>query len=156
MINFDGIEDNLFSTLSENNLPKETSFNVPTDYFTNLENEILAKVSSEVKEVKVISLKDQVLRFAPIAAAASIALFIALNTFIFNKNDAISFDNLADAEIENWLTNNITLIDSDELLTAFSDLNLENISIAENSYNNQEIEDYLLSKEATAQLLENE
>ena len=119
---FNNLEDVIATKLSEENFTKENNFEVPDTYFSNLEDTILAKVSSLEKEIKVISFKEKVLKMIPIAAAASIVLFIGLNSFVFKTTKELTLDSLSDDDIEFWFdsssltTNEITLVLKDEIL----------------------------------------
>lgn len=137
---FEGIEENLFSTLSEENLPKEPSFNVPTDYFTNLEDTILAKVSSEEKQVKVVSLKTRVLKLIPIAAAASVLLFIGINNF---SNGKITINDITSEELSSWFDNNPENLNSEEFAIVFEENDFEENELAEATIDETNLEEYL-------------
>lgn len=137
---FDGIEDSLSSALSENNFPKETSFNVPTDYFANLENEILAKVTSKVKEVKVISLKQRVLQFIPVAVAASFLLFIGINTF--SKENA-TINDITSEELSSWFDNNSENLNSEELAMVFEPDDFDENELSDTTIDEINLEEYL-------------
>ncbi|SDR82256.1 hypothetical protein SAMN05216503_1051 [Polaribacter sp. KT25b] len=142
---FNNLEDVIATKISEENLNKEIGFKVPDTYFNNLEDTILAKVSSE-KETKIISFKDRLLKMIPYAAAASIVLFIGLNSFVFNTDKELTLDSLTDTEIEYWLdantlnTNDISIVLEDDLLDEndfyFTTLNDETIEDYINSIDN--------------------
>ena len=143
---FDNLEDVISVKILEDNFAKETAFKVPDTYFNNLENSILAKVSSKEKETKVISFKESVFKIIPFAAAASILLFIGLNSFVFDTNEEFTLDALSDNDIEYWLddsslnTNDIALILEDEIINenefSFADIKDESIEDYINSIDN--------------------
>ena len=135
---FSTTEDSINTKLSEEAfITKEPGFTMPDDYFKNLENDILAKVSSPKKETKVISFKEKMIKMLPIAAAASVLLFIGLNSFVFNNEKELSLDSLSDDDIEFWLdtntlnANDIAIVLEDDILNEsdfhFATLNDENI-----------------------------
>jgi hypothetical protein len=129
---FDQVEDRFSSKLREEALPKNHGFKVPDAYFNGLEDAILAKV---VKQPKVISLRKRIIKMIPAAAAASVALFLALNFISFEEE-------VTTQEIENWFKNDIYRISSDDITIAFEDIDLsdeESVS----SLNMDEIENYL-------------
>ncbi|MEO9571622.1 MAG: hypothetical protein ABJH82_08295 [Polaribacter sp.] len=146
---FNSIEKNIELKLSEDKLTKETGFNIPDSYFSNLEDSILAKVSLTEKETKVISFKERVLKLIPIAAAASVVLFIGLNSFIFNNTEELTLDSLSDNDIEYWLdsktlnTIDIAIVLNDDLLAEndfyFTTIEDENIEDYMNSIDNTSI-----------------
>lgn len=146
---FSTIEDAIEAKLIEEKFIKEKGFTLPDSYFKELENDILAKVSSTKKETKVISFKERILKFIPIAAAASVILFIGLNSFVFNKTEELTLDSLSDVDIEYWLdsntlnTNDVTVILQEDLLEGddfyFATLEDENIEDYINSIDNVSI-----------------
>ncbi|ARV14547.1 hypothetical protein [Polaribacter sp. SA4-12] len=146
---FSTTEDAIEAKLAEETFTKEKGFTIPDSYFKELENDILAKVTSTKKETKVISFKERVLKFIPIAAAASVILFIGLNSFVFNKTEELTLDSLSDVDIEYWLdsntlnTNDVTLILQDDVLDDddfyFATLEDENIEDYINSIDNSSI-----------------
>lgn len=149
---FDAIEDQFSAKLAEESFSKENPFKVSDKYFDSLEDTILAKVHSGKKEVKVISLKDRLLKAIPFAAAASIILFIGLNTFNFKTDNTASLDSLSDADIEYWLDSNtlhttdIASVLEDDLLdeNAFYFTDIEDESIED--YINTDDNSYLLNE----------
>ena len=146
---FNTTEDAIEAKLSEEKFTKEKGFTIPDSYFKELENDILAKVSPTKKETKVISFKERILKFIPIAAAASVILFIGLNSFVFNKTEELTLDSLSDVDIEYWLdsntinTNDVTVILQEDLLDEddfyFATLEDENIEDYINSIDNTSI-----------------
>ena len=104
---FDDVEDVILGKVFENKLPNNTGFKVPENYFKTLDTNILNKLSALKKETKVISLKERVLKIIPFVAAASIVLFIGLNSFVFGTNDEFTIDSLSEDDIEYWLESNI-------------------------------------------------
>lgn len=145
---FDNLEEEISCKILEENFEQEIGFNVPHTYFENLDNTILAKVNSKEKKSKVIPLRSKVLKFIPYAAAACIALFIGLNSFVFNVNEQITLENLSDTDIENWLdsntlnTNDITEILENEILDE-NDFSLTELQ-------DDSIEDYIISIDNTS------
>ena len=79
----------------------------------------------------------------PFAAAASIILFIGLNTFVFNQNNEISIDNLTESDIEYWL-NNSDMHDSDVALVLDDDI-LEENGFSLTNLKDENIEEYINS-----------
>lgn len=146
---FDSIDDIIAVKIVEESLPKDNAFKVPETYFSNLEDSILAQVSLNKKETKVISFKERILKIVPYAAAASIALFIGLNSFVFNSSDTISIDSLSDDDIEYWLdsntlnTNDIAAVLENEILEenefSFTDIEDESIEDYINSIDNSSL-----------------
>ncbi|WP_298778067.1 hypothetical protein [uncultured Polaribacter sp.] len=137
------LEDTILLKISEENLSNNSGFKTPQNYFDTLEHAILSKVITSKKEPKVISFKERVFKIIPFAAAASIVLFISLNSFIFNTNDKLTFDSLNDTDIEYWLeNNNINTMDISEIIAVDilkeNDFSMANIS-------DENIEEYINS-----------
>lgn len=121
---FDSVEESVFSKMKEQSFSKENAFTAPKDYFNNFEDSLFANVNFPKKEVKVISLKSRLLKMIPVAAAASVLLFIGLNYFSFS--DTTSFESISSEEIENWLdesylnnSSSVNFVDAD-----FKDINV--------------------------------
>ena len=153
---FETLEDSFSIQLKEENFPKRKGFETPDSYFDNIEDIILAKVSSTKKEVKVISLKERVFKMIPMAAAASIILFIGLNSFIFNKTEENPFDKLADSDVENWISNNINLINDNDFALTYTDIDFDESEMIPNSISNDELENYLSNQDNISLILEND
>lgn len=148
--------ENRFTTfLSEEKLPKKRGFKTPNLYFNSLEDVLLNKVTTTKKEVKIIGLKQQVFKYIPFAVAASIILFIGLNSFGFNVKKSISFDDIADTELENWVFNNTSLISQNDLTMAYTDISLYENEIISSSISIDEIENYLSEEDDISLILEN-
>jgi hypothetical protein len=148
---FDTVESSFSTKQKENNFVKEKGFEVPDSYFNKLEDNILAKVSPTKKETPVISLKKRL----SIAAAASIILFIGLNSFIFNNSEEDPFNKLTDSEIESWIANNINLINDSDFAITYADIDFDEDLVLPNSISNDELENYLNDQEDISLTLEN-
>lgn len=140
---FDSVEDTFSAKLSEEMLPNHHGFDVSDTYFNELEDVILSKVSIQPK---VISLRRRIIKMIPAAAAASIALFIALNFITFEKEVTVQ-------EIENRFDNDIYRISSDDITLAFEDIDLSDEE-ADTSINIDDIENYLENIDTTSLLNE--
>ena len=151
---FNNLEDAIVAKVTEENFSKKNGFTVSDSYFNNLEENIIKKITK--KETKIISFKERVLKLIPLATAASIILFIGLNSFIFNKNEENPFDKLADFEVENWISNNISLINDDDLALTYNDVEFDDFETIPNSISNEELENYLNNEENLSLILEND
>ncbi len=146
---FSTIEDSIEAKLTEENFTKEKGFSIPDSYFKDLEDDILAKVTSTEKEAKVISFKDRILKLIPIAAAASVVLFIGLNSFVFNStNKELTIDSLSDTDIEFWLDSNT--LNTNDITLALGDDILEDDDFYFSSLEDENIEDYINSIDNTS------
>lgn len=151
---FDDVETRFTNKLVEDEFPKKEKFSVPNNYFSSLEDRVLEKISSPKKEAKIIALRSKIIRFAPIAAAASILLFIGINIFTFNKIETVSFESISDSDIENWLVDNTNSINNDDLAFVVEITDIENNEFSTKSINDTDLEEYLNSIETTSLLNE--
>lgn len=151
---FSEVEEKLSYFIFEEKLPKESGFKTPDTYFDTLENSILDKVTQK-KEVKVISLKDRLLKFIPIAAAASVVLFISINLFNNNTTETVNFDNLAQIDIENWIVENATELIIDDFAMILDAEIMNEDDFAFTDLKNDAIEDYIINTDNTSLLNEN-
>tara|TARA_R110002051_G_scaffold239209_1_gene299850 strand:- start:49 stop:588 length:540 start_codon:yes stop_codon:yes gene_type:complete len=138
---FDNLQDSIQAKLAEESFSKKSAFKVPENYFDTLENNVLGRISSEVKETKVISFKERIFKMIPIAAAASIILFIGLNSFVFNTSDEITLDSLSNNDIEYWLDTNT--FHSSDISTVYEDDILDENEFLFNELEDESIEDYI-------------
>ncbi|TXD48270.1 hypothetical protein [Polaribacter sp. IC073] len=149
-----GAEDQLASFLTEDKLPKENGFTIPENYFEELEASITEKIVPN-KEVKVISLKSKLLKYIPMAAAASLALFLSLNYLSLQSTKEVSFENLAHSDIENWVLENANEL-SDEDFAALLQREITNENdFALTDINNNDIEEYIIDSENSSLLNDN-
>ncbi|MDX6747150.1 hypothetical protein SHK09_10140 [Polaribacter sp. PL03] len=150
---FSDTEDKFASFLLEDKLPKEDGFTMPENYFEQLESSITDKIIPK-KEVKVISFKTKFLKYIPVAAAASLALFLSINYFNPLNND-VSFDSLAQSDIENWIIENSNELSDDDFAALLqTEITSEN-DFALTDLNNDDIEEYIIDSENTSLFNEN-
>ncbi|MBU2997386.1 hypothetical protein KO500_13140 [Cellulophaga baltica] len=139
---FDSLTDKLMSQISIEETTADTKgFKVPEGYFDTLNDSIQQKLKEE--EPKVIQLKSYKKYYYSVASiAAVLILFIAItfyNTNTNNSNNAVSFDDLASTDIENYLENTdlelssyeiaeLVPIDELEINDLISQLDNENIN----------------------------
>ena len=151
---FDTAEDRFSSFLIEKELPEETGFFVPENYFQTVEKSILKKTGFK-KEVKVISLKSKFLKYIPVAAVASIALFLSINYFTSSNDSEINFDLLERTDIENWIVENSNeLSDKDFITLLHNEISNEN-DFALTDLQNDAIEEYMINTEENSLLNDN-
>jgi len=147
------VPDGYFDTLSgtimdkiykeENSMYPSEGFKVPDGYFENLNTQILQKLENSVVETKVISLKSYKKHFYAVASiAAVLLLFIIIQ---FNGNEALTYSDLANSEIEQYFEFNELELSSYDLaeILPINDWDLNDIM--ENRLDNDNIIDYLNS-----------
>lgn len=145
---FNAVEFDVLAKITEEKFNKTSSFEVPKDYFKNVDEKIFANINLTYKSTKVISLKKRILKVVPYVAAACIALYISLNTFM-NADKKVTFEAISDSEIEYWLdektinTNEIATLLGDEILNenifSFADIEDESIEDYMNSIDNSSL-----------------
>ena len=136
---FNTVDFEISAKITEEKWNKTTAFKVPDDYFKNLEDKLITNINLNKKATKVISFKERLLKIIPYAAAASIALFISLNTFVFNANKELSFETISDSEIEYWLNENT--VSTSEIITILEDEILDETEFYFANINDESIED---------------
>lgn len=100
----EGYFDNFTSNFSKEKLsPSEenSSFKIPNGYFDTVSEKIISKIATE-KEVKVIAINKRRYLFYGVASIA--AAFLLLFTINFNNNKETSFEELALADIESYIS----------------------------------------------------
>ncbi|WP_442266928.1 hypothetical protein ACSIGC_04325 [Tenacibaculum sp. ZS6-P6] len=129
---FNDLENDLMSKLITKNLPEKCGFEAPEYYFDNLEDTVLNKINAQ--KSKVISFRKRLIKFSSFAAAASVILFI---TFQFINILPPEQTNIT---IDEWFDNSD--ITTDELALLFEDQDFSENDLSYATENNN-IEDYL-------------
>ena len=94
-------------------------------------------------ETKVIDFKSRFIKkFLPIAAAASLVLFITLELLNNTNETSDLFADIEISEIENWIENGDFEIDSYQIAAVYEDIDFENIELNQ-QYNDDNLMDYL-------------
>lgn len=143
---FESLDEQIDLILAEENLSNENSFSTPDNYFNALEDKIISRVTSKEKETKVISFRDRMLKVIPSAIAASIALFISINYFN-TFNTEISFDNLAQSEIETWFLESSSNLTTEDIASFIPMDEIVVNNFAYTDIDDEVIEDYIISNE---------
>ena len=140
---FEKIEDHFSLYLFEEKNTKKTNFEIPTNYFNTLEDSILQKVIVPKNPVKVISLKQRILKRVPLIAAAVVVLFIGLNVFNFEEQASPTFEAITAVEMENWLDHNANNIITEELGIMLAEDDFLNIDFVFTEIEEINIEHYI-------------
>ncbi|XRE44409.1 hypothetical protein ACIVBQ_002613 [Tenacibaculum discolor] len=136
---FEEVEETINTSIFIDSLPKNKAFNTPDSYFDDIEAQIQSKLTTEqITETKVISLRKRVLQYIPVAAAASVLLFIGINYFNTQK---ITFEDITITDIESWYENGYGDIDNSELAVTLNTSELDEDILA--SISDETLEDYL-------------
>ncbi|RKF03154.1 hypothetical protein C8N26_2144 [Tenacibaculum lutimaris] len=137
---FQKVEENLSFINFVNSLPKEKAYITPTNYFESIDNSIFKRLASEKnKDIKIISLKERFFQYIPMAAAASVLLFIGINYLSTQKT---TFDDITITDIESWFENGYGETYTEELATAINTSDIEDDLFA--SISDESLENYLL------------
>lgn len=139
---FETIEDTVLSSIIEDQLPGGLSYNVPNDYFNTVEDVIIGKLHLNKEKVKVISLKDRLLKIIPTAAAACILLFVGFNYINISNSNGI--ESITNDEIELWINENFNEFSTTHSIE-FVDTDFTDRDIIEEdvSLNDEDIIEYL-------------
>jgi len=124
---FKTVENSVFQKIKKVESVKEVNFDVPKGYFESIEDHVFERITKEDEVVKIqpknIDFKSRFIKvFTPIAVAASLLLFFIIN---YNTKTDFSIDNLANAEIENWIDENLITLDLELIAEVFNDVSLE-------------------------------
>ena len=133
---FETIEDKVITTVKSNE--QENNFSIPENYFETIEDRVFEKIN---QEPKVINIKTKFVRtFLPIAAAASLLLFLTLK-LSDNKSPQDHLANLESSEIENWINNGDLELNSFEIASVYEDENFDDLEL--NQLNDDKLVEYL-------------
>jgi hypothetical protein len=145
---FKEVENNVLKKLDQEKTQKVTGHKIPEAYFETIEDRVIAKLKDEKPVAKVIDFRSILLkRIIPFAAAASLLLFLVLNSI----HEDISLENVATTEIEQWIENDLIALDAYEIAEVYSDVELDNQDI----FADEEIMDYLDDMNVEKIILEN-
>ncbi|WP_158973490.1 hypothetical protein [Cellulophaga sp. L1A9] len=141
----EGYFDNFTAKLFDN-LPEEETitsnnegFKVPEGYFEKFNKELEDRL--DVKEPKVITLKSyKKYYYAAASIAAAVTIAIGLN---LNKTPELSFDDLADADIESYFDSNESSLSSYDIAEVIPVGELEIYDVIDNHLSNENVMDYL-------------
>jgi hypothetical protein len=144
---FDDVEERFFNSILEEKFPKKAAFKTPVNYFESLEDTILTKVLSPKKEVKVISLPKRILKYVAVSAVASVFLFIGFKSFLSSSTNEVTFDDLADNDIENWMLENSSTITTQDIAMVITDKELIENDFTFTTIDDDALEDYIRSND---------
>ena len=138
---FEGFDSRLMDKLSKKkvNLPTKEGFAVPKDYFESLQDTILQKIVSE--ETKVVQLNPfKKYYYAAASIAAIVLIILGLN---WNTSETLTFDTLAESDIESYFENNEYDLSAYEIAEVIPVDELEINDILTNRFVEENVIDYL-------------
>lgn len=135
---FESFEERIFNKLKETELPEQHGFDVPDGYFENLEERLLQNIAQE-KTVKVIPLFKR----KTFLYAASVAACAALVFSIYTGNtDGV--ESLRIADIEAYINGDAMDLDSYDIAQLLSEDELDDLTIENDFFSQESLEDYLI------------
>lgn len=145
---FDTLEDEIISNIKLNDTLKikSTGQKTPESYFDSLEDKVFERISNSNKDVKVVSLFSRKNMFYAASIAAAIVLMIMV---VVPSNP--SFSNLELETVEHYIFEED--YSSDEIAALLSDEELEEILFSEDSYTEENLEDYILDNATIEDLI---
>tara|TARA_R110000868_G_scaffold144150_2_gene362950 strand:+ start:21133 stop:21633 length:501 start_codon:yes stop_codon:yes gene_type:complete len=134
---FNAFEQNMLSEIKLKEKINTSGFNVPKGYFESLDQTIHNLVV-EKRQGKAINLFS----WKKIAYATSIAasLILMFNVF-FTKKEVLTLDSVETASIENYILNED--LETNEFASLFSKEDLANVSLINDGYSSQNLENYV-------------
>ena len=147
---FESFEDKLYERLTKKESIKgieNSGFKVPKDYFNTVDNRILSNLKSEDKPV--IKLKTRANFYYVVGIAASLILLVAI-FFNNGQTEEILTAEMVEAYFEE---SDLSGYDLAELITE-TDLVEEDFTIIETTYEEENLESYLLNNTDIETILE--
>ncbi|QCX00369.1 hypothetical protein FGM00_09680 [Aggregatimonas sangjinii] len=138
---FENFTDRLMDQLSQESpeLPKEEGFIVPEDYFDGVYKNVQHQLAT--KETKVVQLHPyRKFYFAAASIAAVAVLVFALN---WNASEELTFESLAESEIENYFETNEYDLSAYELAEVIPLDGLDIDDMLTNRFEEENVIDYL-------------
>ncbi|AWX43103.1 hypothetical protein HME9304_00090 [Flagellimonas maritima] len=120
-------------------IPKTDGFGVPDGYFENLDQKIISK--TDQKQIKVIRLTS--VKKLYYSAAAIAAIFILIFGITWNDQPQLSFDDLANAEIDSYFNTMEFGLSSYEIAEIMEVEEISMDDILETELNEENILEYL-------------
>jgi hypothetical protein len=142
---FEGFTDKLMGKLSkemttaaDRHINKD-GFRVPVGYFENLNKKIISQVAEQ--ETKVVPL-HRYRAYYSVAATVAAIVVLALG-IVFNTSKAVTFDSLANSDIEYYFENNDIDLSAIEIAEVFPIDDIDIGDIMNQQLNEDNIIDYL-------------
>ena len=139
---FETFDERLFSKMNEEELPLEHGFTVPDGYFKELEDSILQKVNVSESQTKVIPLfkRQTLLIVASIAACAAILISVVKS----NNDASFDFEAIELSNIDGYIDDGNLELNSYELMAMLGDEEITSISVENDYFLEENLEEYLL------------
>jgi len=137
---FDSFEDDLMEKLSKNEsvIPEKRGFKVPDDYFESFNDSLKSKLKTDSKVVPLYPIKKII---AVAASIAAIAIIVLGNNW--NTEENISFNDLANSDIDAYFENNEFNLTPYEIAEVLPVTDFEFSDFSSSTIENDNILDYL-------------
>ena len=139
---FEGFKDRLLDKLQreDSSLPADEGFAVPEGYFDNLKAKVLER-TSEKSDTKVVKLREYKRYYWAVASIA--AIFLLVVGLQFFQGEDITFESLANTEIEDYLDETDLGLNSYEIAEVVTLDEIDVQHILNDQINEENIMDYL-------------
>ena len=137
---FEAFEEQLFSKISEEKLPKSSGFTVPQNYFENIEEGVLHVVTNSERTTKVIPLFSKEYLGYAVAIAACLVIVFSLFT---NKTDVQNINKLQWSAIDSYIEEGNLNLDLYDLSSIMEDSDISGIEVQKQDLSQSALKDYL-------------
>jgi len=139
---FEGVTDRMLDRIKNEEVagfPEKDGFKIPEGYMEKVQKEVLSKVKTS--ETPVISLRDY--RKHLLVAASIAAMFVLVIGLQWNGDKSITFDDLANADIETYFETRDIGFSSYEIAEVIPVTTTDLNEFMETGVNDENIMDYL-------------
>lgn len=139
---FDQVTDRILDRVKNEEgtgIPEKDGFTIPEGYMEKVQKEVLSKVTTP--ETRVISLRAY--RKHLLVAASIAAIFVLVIGLQWNGANSITFDDLANADIETYFETRDIGFSSYEIAEVFPVTTIDLNEFMESGVNDENIMDYL-------------
>jgi hypothetical protein len=150
----DQLTDRVLQNTQNHELEDQAGFKMPEGYLNVLENRIMSQIATDTKVIPLPTSRPMQWFYPLFAVAALFIGFIAINgLFTDNKTDQITFADLEDQEISDYLVEANFLQDDESVALLFADNSiLSEIRIEQNITDN-ELFEYLMEEATWNQII---
>lgn len=138
---FDGFADKIMGKIGQENsvIPKNDGFKLPEGYLENLNATVMHKVTADAPKV----LKINPFKKYYYAAASIAAVVLLYFTIPFGSDNKLSFEDLANTDIENYLNETEISLSYYDLAEFLPIDEIEISDVVQNTISNDIVSDYL-------------
>ncbi len=144
---FEKLPERVNDKINQNTfIPKNQGFTVPNDYFKSVYENVVTKISA-AEEVKIVKLNLSKRKYYLAIAVVAVLLFFASIISNLTTSTTLSFQDIANSEIENYFNKtdfNFSTYDLAQMLP-IEDMEIEVTDIIDTKINEEQIINYLES-----------